>query len=310
MQSHHTFDSPAVLKKNNKCQARYVIEEKIDGSQLSFTASVEGIKFTCRNKDAIIDGNTFKKACDMITFLHQTNVDLFNPNYTYHGESVCKPKHNICQYDRVPKYYFIIYDIFDNDPTKQSYLSREEVELEAKRVGFSVVPVLASGEGNAYPEAGRLIQQIEQGDLISCLGGRVEGVVVKYQGVKVIQGRALKLVSSAFKESKGVVELGKQDTEANDFLQQVGTLFAQEARLHKGLQHLREEGFVFPDPSDTEATKKAYTKYIGELDSDFDKEYKQLVMNWLWTEFSPVIKKVARTGSYEYFNAHLPSTQE
>lgn len=98
MNDHHTFDSPNRLnKKHNNLHQSYIIEEKIDDSQLSFTVSNGDIIFTCRNKEACRNGVTFKKSCDMIEFLHTQDNTLFNKSLTYHGESVCNKRHNIIE---------------------------------------------------------------------------------------------------------------------------------------------------------------------------------------------------------------------
>jgi hypothetical protein len=69
----------------------------------------------------------FAKAIAMLNSVK----DKFNPDLRYHGEAVCSRKHNVVQYDCVPAYYWILYDIQEEGTRK--YLGVEEMETEAKR---------------------------------------------------------------------------------------------------------------------------------------------------------------------------------
>lgn len=193
---------------------------------------------------------------------------------------------------RTPKYYFILYDI--TDQVTGLFLNRTEMEVEAERVGLEVVPVLAKGNsGSSFDEATKLIALIEAGELKSYLGGKPEGVVLKYQNAPDAQNRSYKLVSKEYQESKSLDSL-RTSSDPAAFLKQLGGMFAQQARYHKALQHMREANQL----QSKEADKQ---NYIAELDSDFDKEYKKLVEKLLWVEFSSTIKKYAREGSMNYY---------
>ena len=117
---------------------KWHIEEKIDGSQLSFFVDTENnIHFY--NKASYIKHDTnnavFEKA---ITMLCQSKIiNLINKNYVYAGESVCKLKHNVIVYERTPKYYFIVYDIYDFVENK--WLSLQEKLNECSRIGLEHV---------------------------------------------------------------------------------------------------------------------------------------------------------------------------
>lgn len=113
------------------------------------------------------------------------------------------------------------------------------------------------------------MEQINRDELQSYLGGPVEGVVVKYQSDVN--------VSKAFRESKSESEL-----QSDGFIERLGDNFATNARFHKAIQHLRD-------------------KYIEELDTDFEKEYEELVKTMLWVEYSSIIKRYARTGAKQYY---------
>ena len=98
---------------------RWYIEEKVDGSQLSFVVSEE-LTVTFYNKGSTINptNKVFLKTINMITTL--ASKKIFNSTYVYHGEAVCSSRHNVVQYERYPKYYFILFDIQTPSGTPRS----------------------------------------------------------------------------------------------------------------------------------------------------------------------------------------------
>jgi len=278
---------------------KYYIEEKIDGSQLSIVVDNEGkLSFYNKNKRAGMN-NAFEKAITMLSFKYD-NKNILNPDYTYHGESVCRIKHNVCVYERTPKNYFILYDIFNN--ISNEYVSSEIKKSEAERVGFEIVQTLYQNidpNQNPYDMCEKLISQIESGEIKSCLGGAIEGIVLKHHAF-IKKGKSvsskLKLVTTNFKE-RHLVKQPKAELSANEFLTSLGNSFCTEARFHKAYQHLVENNTINP-----ESIKKSdKDKIIMELNSDFDKEYKDELYELLYTEFSPLLKKLAREGAGNWF---------
>lgn len=81
----------------------------------------------------------FEKAISMLSYKYD-GKNILNPNYIYHGESICRIKHNVIAYSRTPAYYFIVYDIFDI--TTNKYLSLEIKKEETTRVGLEMVSVM------------------------------------------------------------------------------------------------------------------------------------------------------------------------
>lgn len=274
---------------------KYYIEEKIDGSQISIHVEYQLLFY---NKNKLIHNNSaFEKTINMLRF--QQNI--LNPNYIYHGEAVSKIKHNVCVYERTPKNYFILYDIFDK--TTNSYLSPELKKLEADRVNMEIVPILYYNNDinqNPYEICTNLIEQIESHTLKSCLGGQIEGIVLKHhafihKGIKV--ATKLKLVTSIFKE-RHLTKQPKAELSADEFLLQLGNSFCTEARFNKAFQHLVENNAIDPD----HIKVSDQNKIIMELNQDFDKEYKEELKELLYTEFSPLLKKLGREGINHWFN--------
>ncbi len=270
----------------------YYIEEKIDGSQLSIVVQNDKLSFYNKHSRAGMN-NSFEKAITMLTFKYDQK-NILNQNYIYHGESVCRIKHNVCAYERTPKNYFILYDIFDN--TTNEYLSSEAKLIETQRVGMEIVPTLYYNKDpnqNPYEICDKLIKSIENNELHSCLGGVMEGIVLKHHAFlkkgKYVATK-LKLVTKTFKE-RHVIKLPKAELSADEFLESLGKSFCTEARFQKAYQHLVERD-IEPNAN----------KIIGELNADFDKEYKDELSLLLYTEFSPLLKKLAREGATNWFN--------
>lgn len=284
---------------------KYYIEEKIDGSQLSIVLDNDGkLTFYNKNKRAGMN-NAFEKAITMLSFKYD-NKNILNPDYTYHGESVCRIKHNVCVYERTPKNYFILYDIFNN--ISNEYVSSEVKKLEAERVGFEIVQTLYHNNDpnqDPYDICDKLIKQIELGEIKSCLGGTIEGIVLKHHAFTK-KGKSvatkLKLVTTNFKE-RHIVKQPKAELSPDEFLTSLGNSFCTEARFQKAYQHLVENNTINPD-----SIKKAdKDKIIMELNVDFDKEYREELKELLYVEFSPLLKKLAREGAGNWFNkTYLP----
>ena len=305
-----TLDTNSTRSWSDGNNYQYYFEEKIDGSQLSMMIESDNkIGFYNKNKPASENNSAFTKSILMLRYKY-TNGALLNPNYIYHGESVCKIKHNVNVYERTPKNYFILYDIYDME--NNSYLSPDAKKTEAERIGLEMVSILYHNTDptiSPYVTATNLIKQIESGEIISCLGGVPEGIVLKHhafnQNGKIVATK-LKYVTNIFKE-RHAVKQPKTELSADDFLNRLGTSFNTEARFHKAYQHLAEDGKI----DLAKAKRSDLDKIIGELNVDFDKEYQEEIMLLLWLEFSPVLKKLARENVCTWFTDNfLPEEKE
>jgi hypothetical protein len=279
---------------------RYYIEEKIDGSQFSMILN-DNNTLSFYNKKSLINNTntTFMKTISMLKFNFE-NKNILNPNYIYHGESVCKLKHNVVVYERTPKNYFICYDIFDI--STKTFLSPELKKTELDRVGLEMVPILFYNQDpniSPYDKCKELISQIEENNIKSYLGGTPEGIVLKHHAFKQhdkTSATKLKYVTTIFKE-RHQTKQPKFEASADDFLEQLGKSFSTEARFQKAYQHLVENERI----DSTNVKRNDLDKIIGELGFDFDKEYKEEMMLLLWVEFSPIIKKYARENVGRWF---------
>jgi hypothetical protein len=253
----------------------YYIQEKIDGSQLTFRVIDGKPVFRCRGKEINESVLEFTKSTHMIKY----RSNILNPNFTYHSESVTRPKHNILTYNRMPLYNCIIYDIYDNLENK--FLWHDEMEQECNRIGFEFVPCLIVGTGPYVT----IVREMVKSGLMSYLGGIAEGVVIKFR-VRTQQVGSYKCVIDSFREDRLDEKKETGDYGQDGVLtKNLGLCFATEARFKKAIQHLKEGGII---PT-VELLK-------NELDLDFDKDYEQTIKEILWAEFSYNIKKYARTG--------------
>lgn len=150
--------------------------------------------FTCCSRNITLPNSAFDKATVMLNEI----AHLFNPLYDYCGEVIAAPRQSTISYSSVPPRYYILYDIVarsDNSRDNNGgnrWLSHQEVAEEAKRLGLLSVRILydngtffgddekAAREMDPIAKAQEFIDQIEAGTLVSMLGGRVEGIVIKH----------------------------------------------------------------------------------------------------------------------------------
>ena len=98
---------------NNLLIGDYIVEEKIDGSQISF--GVYDGELHIRSKGAQLYADNpegmFKEGIEYISSIK----DKLTSGWTYRGEYLRKPKHNALAYDRIPQNHIVIFDIEDGN---------------------------------------------------------------------------------------------------------------------------------------------------------------------------------------------------
>jgi hypothetical protein len=274
----------------------YYIEEKIDGSQLSFALAQDNTALQFYNKGKAIapTNKTFYKATAMLQMLSQK----CNPEFVYHGEAVCDKRHNVAQYERTPKYYFVLYDL--SSSTTGEYYGPEVKRSEAERLGLECVQTLYHNQDpslSPYSKCEELIEQIDAGVIKSMLGGKIEGVVLKHHNFvrnsKKVSTK-LKLVTDEFKESHASSKGKRKKATPEEVLEDLGTCYATHARFHKAYQHLRDQEKLTNKPKDIHMISQ-------ELDEDFAREHLEEIKNYLWVEFGPTILAHAKTGFSDWY---------
>jgi len=296
------FPSIAHVSKHSEWEIneenhKFYIQEKVDGSQLTVVV-IDGILcFFNKNSQVYKSNKVFGKTINMLQE-YFSHVKL-NDKYIYHGEAISSIQHNCVIYDRIPRYGWIIYDIYDKETEK--YLNYEQIELEAKRINIETVQLLYVNHDptvNPYEKAQELIEKIEKSEITSCLGGRIEGIVIKhpnyFDGKKYV-ARKQKMVTSEFKEQIHTSHQKRTTETTDDFIKRIGSQFNTHARFQKAIQHFMEKN------DGRKPTKKDMGKLINELDEDFDKEYQMELMIMFYAYFANTLHQSARTGFAEWF---------
>lgn len=268
------------------------ITEKIDGSQIAF-GIIQG-ELHIRSKGAYIHDYLTRKENDLfypaIQSILKARTYLVE-GWTYYGETLKKPKHNVLAYSTVPKGNIALYGIKFSDGSFAYNL-----DFFAKLLSMDTVPVLY--QGRATPD-----KVLELMDTVSILGGqKIEGVVVKNYNKPVVIGGHVssitvgKYVSEAFKEvhasswkeentGKGKWDLYKQN-------------FRTPARWNKAIQHLTEKGELTSSPKDIGSL-------IKEVKEDISQEEKENIKEFLWKEFGDEVLRESVKGLPEWYKDKL-----
>ncbi len=293
-----------------------IVEEKIDGSQISFRRVLQNLDITLsdgenvsingaipvlevRSKGAVINTEAPEKMFNKAVAILKSIEDKIPVGYTFRGEYLSKPKHNVAAYDRVPANHIIIFDI---EKGEQEFLNPLDKAVMAQTLGFETVKHLGEGMINGVDEIRALLEQE------SVLGGqKVEGVVIKPAAYdlfgrdkKVLMG---KFVSEAFKETHAAEWKTIHGPKAqNEILRELALTYASPARWQKALIHLREEGKI----TDT-------LKDIGELFQavppdvlkECEEEIKAALWNWAW----PNLRRALTHGLPDWYKDLLLKKQ-
>jgi hypothetical protein len=281
--------------------SRVLVEEKVDGSQFSFGVFKEELdggslyRLRVRSKGAEMVPEAPEKMFASGVAWVRENEHRLTPGWTYRGEFLAKPKHNVLAYDRVPHNHIILFDI---NPSEEDYLSWEFVCREAERLGLEVVPRLFDGRVESLEQFREYLSRE------SVLGGqKIEGVVCKNyalfgQDKKVLMG---KFVSEAYKEvHAGEWKTGK--AEKADVLQQIIERYKTPARWQKALIHLRERGLIDGSPKDIGALMR-------EVWPDVVKEEEGAIKDALFAWAEDKIRRGVTSGLPEWYKGELLKAQ-
>lgn len=290
-----------------------VIQEKIDGSQFSFGISEApvGTVGGGSNSDDVGTATRCVECRSRGGALHlETSGGLFGPamqtvlgkggdlnsDFIYRAEAVCKPKHNVLTYSRVPLGGLILYDISLRSKP-ESYLPWDQVQEEAKRLGLEVVPTYESVRITGTNELEKWM------NMESVLGGTTEGVVAKNYAKFGPDSKPLfgKYVNPKFKESHAV-----EWKSANPgLLEQITAAcksYRTEARWQKAVQHKSEEGTLLHEPKDI-------GPLIKELQSDSWNEVKDEIVGNVTKLIKRDFDRIVVQGFPEWYKTKLMERQ-
>jgi len=263
-----------------------LIEEKIDGSQISFGLIDGELRIKSKGKEQYpATDKMFDLAVEQIKSLNLT------PDVMYSGEYLNKPKHNTLSYGRVPNKNVILFDIRNG---AECYFSYEEKKTEADRIGLEVVPLLYSGK----------IEDLNQlTDLMtapSILGGvTIEGFVVKNYHRFTREGKAMmgKYVSEEFKE-KNQKDFRLRNPQKSDVVGHLCEIYQSEARWKKAVQRLRDEDLLEQSPKDI-------GKLISAVQQDLKDEEEEAIKEVMFKHVWPQISRKAIAGFPEWYKKFL-----
>lgn len=270
-----------------------IVEEKVDGSQFSFGLFGDVLRCRSKGKEIVLDAPEKQFAKAIATA--QELQPLLRDGWTYRGEYLEKPKHNVQAHARVPVRNVIIFDV---QPKHELYLDYENKKAEADRIGLETVPLLFSG---------RLTDQAVLLGLLdreSVLGGvKIEGMVVKNYVRFGTDGKALmgKHVSEAFKEIHG--KLWKAENPgAGNIVEQLIMRFKTEARWQKAVRHLRDDGKLNDSPKDIgDLIREVQADVLKECSS----EIRDILFAWAW----PKVARAITGGVPQWYKDQLLARQ-
>jgi hypothetical protein len=279
-----------------------VVEEKIDGSQFSFSVitTPDGLELRCRS-----NGQQLPVIWDSATGIATTTEKMFNkavaaagtrfatarPDWVYRCEYLQSPKHNALAYERTPKDNLILFDVMTGP---EDFLLPAAKMVEAERLGLECVPTYFHGRGeSAAPNFADWLKSK------SILGGPVEGIVVKNYNRFTSDGKLAKgkIVTDAFKE-KHRTQWGVSNPGAKDFVQMLAASMKTEARWRKAVQHLKEKGLC-------EGTPRDIGLLMREIHGDIEVEDSQQIAEALLKHFLPTIKRAVCAGFADWYKAEI-----
>lgn len=269
-----------------------VIQEKIDGSQISFAVNEYGIPFA-RSKGAQLDldnpNKLFAPAVSTIKELAKNNKLIYG--YTYRGEALHKPKHNSIEYTRIPEGGIILFDV---EHFEQNFAFPDFLTTYKDKLGLEIVPTFYNG----VVEDLDMFRSLLAYD--SILGGcKVEGVVVKNYHKIGPDGKTLmgKYVSEAFKE-KHRKDWKEANPNRDDLIKQIIAMYHHPKRWDKAVQHLQEHGGLEGSPKDI-------GKLIYLVQEDVLSEEKLEIKDLLFDHFWEQIKRGIIRGLPEWYKDKL-----
>ena len=267
------------------------ITEKIDGSQFSF-GKIDGEVIT-RSK-----GREFtepdKLFIPVTEYVHSI-ADRLPEGIWFYGETLATTRHSTLAYDRTPKNHLALFGVYETE--KNLFHGYDTIKEWADKLDVDVVPLLYNGK-------------ISQSEIIkftdttmSYLGGqKIEGVVVKayknwmFLGQIPLSIMSGKYVSERFKEvhqkdwSKLNTGKGKFDV--------LKEQYKTEARWHKAVQHLRDDGILTGTPKDIGALLK-------EVRIDIETEEKEHIKEQLYSIFKEDILKYSTHGLAQWWKEQI-----
>lgn len=289
-----------------------VLQEKIDGSQISFWMDPEDQLHVCSKRYELDLENPPKLFRGAVNHLLSV-AHLMGTGYIYYGECLQTPGHNNITYDRIPKNHIMLFDVVSMGG---SFVPHYEIAMMAVVLDIETIPQFAEIEAWGTVRDMRAIEDLMSTK--SVLGGsKIEGVVIKdiadhtqgftssfsarHKGDTVIHmsvenmGRGVfKVVSPEYSEKSGAKKW-KGDV---DTVLQLATQYNCVQRFNKAIQHLRDDGTLTNSPKDIGPLMK-------ELNNDFEEEETENIKSILWNKFRKTFIREMSKGFPDYYKGLL-----
>ncbi len=276
--------------------SRVIVEEKIDGSQLSCMVDNEGVLLV-KSKGADIHlgavPNLFVPSVNHLVAAHAQG--LLPKGWVFRFEALCKPKHNTLTYGRAPMGNCVLLDV-DMSPGGQEYANPETRAEWAAKLGVDCVPVLADMVLTDHREVRLFL------DKTSFLGGALmEGVVCKpvVPSYYAADGKRIiaKYVSEAFKETHRK-NWEPDRAQKQDLLERIVECVSTPVRWEKAVQHMQEDGELQSAPSDIGGLMK---RVMNDVEIESIDEIKEM----LWEANKKEIIRMSAKGIPDWYKKRL-----
>lgn len=274
-----------------------VVEEKVDGSQISWGLVGDPPRLWARSKRLTLDldepPNLFAPSVASIQRMAEDH--LLTPGVVYRGEAMGRPRHNTLAYGRVPQGHIALFDV---DAGTEDYLGCEEKARVATRLGIEAVPLLFEGVLSSPARLEKLLE------LESFLGGpRIEGVVIKRAHEVPLFGEdglpiRAKFVSEKFKEAHAVNPDWKR-LRQTEFLRVLAESVSGPARWEKVVTGLMAEGLI------EGGTPVEIGRIIGYIREDVRDECLDDLKDRLWKHFERRFDGAVTKGFPEWYKKRL-----
>ena len=273
------------------------IQEKIDGSQFSFTVTPENNLIT-RSRGAILNlqqpQKLFLPAICTVKALYEAN--RLPTGLIFRGEAVSTPRHNKLDYQVVPPGNIVLYDVYDSQSNKE--LHNSEVAKWAKTFNLLYAPILKTYENPKIDLSIEILKNLVT-STTSCINPSVsvEGVVIKRCNSTFMDktgeiGRA-KYVSEDFQELQNT----KKSIAENQFTD-LAPIFAPEPRKYKLIQRLKESG-------EWTGTMKDMAKMVPMLIEDVEQECMEELKNMVYLAVRKKVRQGIQTGLAQWYKEKL-----
>ncbi len=272
-----------------------IVQEKIDGSQVSWGVTANG-DLLMRSKRVAIDPESpprmFRGPTATIRRLHEAG--LLVPGTTYRAEALERPRQNTIAYARIPCGHLVL---FDMDMGVQDYASPEMLADTAARFRIECVPLLHSGFMSGLDELNPLLERE------SVLGGaRIEGVVVKRSPEHPLffeDGIAVraKYVSAAFQEAHRL-NPDWQRVKQKDLVRMLAESVSTEVRWEKVARTMLYDGSLEGSPRDI-------GKLIPAIRADIAEECLDDLKDRIWKHFAKRFYAACTRGLPEWYKQRL-----